>query len=619
MKLNRALISGFRSIEQMNISFGGYGHKVLVGKNESGKSNILKALNLLSTGKLQNKDKKEMGDRVSVLFEFVLYPEEVEDFREKFYERFLEDQEIKITDKLTIKEFFEKFATRILYSVEESKIGYWTNWALPKDVKINGNWYILTDDIVSEYPDLKPQSYVSGHFVNENIKKEHQQKTYLRPVTLGAIRANLHSIVKSTIIPDGYTFPVVNWQYNAAEHNLPIFVVMNSFAADPNGCIPLKNMFLLAGVEEEDIGNTILEKAKLGHNSFANLLSRVSVATNEYIKKTWDEYREITISLRANGENIDIAINDSENSFDFEQRSDGFKRFISFLLLMSTERSEYIDTQLIIIDEPEVGLHPSSARDLRNKLIELGKENLVVYATHSISMIDTENIENNLIVTKENENTKIEVAREDGTSPAENVYRSIGYSIYENMKQKNLLVEGYTDKQIISLFMDKRKWKGFGVCYTDGTKNIQHVSSILQLADRRFFVLSDADKSAIGKKKNMGNPHYWYTYKDLGSDKITIEDFYKQTFFEDTVRGILKEYEIDLPEEIPEVNRMKYIKDFLNRKKNSNDLDDSPISKVMSDIKTKCVNRVHKKNVIADEVKKVLTVLLEKINATTGS
>ena len=169
---------------------------------------------------------------------------------------------------------------------------------------------------------------------------------------------------------------------------------------------------------------------------------RVNTKTNEYIKKSWKDYKKdysnVEIELRSDGEDIVIGIRDSENTFDFKQRSDGFRRFISFLLLISTEfdTGQHVDTPLILIDEPETGLHPSSAKDLKDKLIELGQKNTIVYATHSISMIDTENIRNNLIVSKDKENTTFEEAKEDGTSPAENVYQAIGHSIYQDLKRK---------------------------------------------------------------------------------------------------------------------------------------------------------------------------------------
>ncbi len=62
--------------------------------------------------------------------------------------------------------------------------------------------------------------------------------------------------------------------------------------------------------------------------------------------------------------------------------------------------------------------------------------------------------------------------------------------------------------------------------------------SMLQLVSREYFVLSDGDNAAKQRKRDMGNPAYWYTYEDLGSEAITVEDFYERTFFIDTVKKI---------------------------------------------------------------------------------
>lgn len=48
MKLSKVCIKNYRSIESIDLEIDGYGCKVFVGINEAGKSNILKALRLLS-------------------------------------------------------------------------------------------------------------------------------------------------------------------------------------------------------------------------------------------------------------------------------------------------------------------------------------------------------------------------------------------------------------------------------------------------------------------------------------------------------------------------------------------------------------------------------------------
>jgi predicted ATP-dependent endonuclease of OLD family len=100
-----------------------------------------------------------------------------------------------------------------------------------------------------------------------------------------------------------------------------------------------------------------------------------------------------------------------QNYFSLAQRSDGFKRFVSFLLLISASvLKEKIKNALLLIDEPDIGLHPKGSKLLKDELFKISKSNRVVYSTHSIFMIDKEKLSRNLICTKENEITKVTIA-----------------------------------------------------------------------------------------------------------------------------------------------------------------------------------------------------------------
>ena len=70
-------------------------------------------------------------------------------------------------------------------------------------------------------------------------------------------------------------------------------------------------------------------------------------------------------------------------------------------------KSKQISGNILIIDEPEIGLHPSGVQFLRQELERISKNNLVMIATHSIFMIDNNIIDRHFIVEKENEITAI--------------------------------------------------------------------------------------------------------------------------------------------------------------------------------------------------------------------
>ncbi|MDP3765028.1 MAG: AAA family ATPase, partial [Nanoarchaeota archaeon] len=103
MKLVKAEIFNFRSIKDMTISFDPK-CLVLVGINESGKSNILQALSLLSPNpKFEDFDVRQV------------HPEEdyPNDSHVKFYFEFEEEE---------LDELIENFSSKIVGGIDDKKI-----------------------------------------------------------------------------------------------------------------------------------------------------------------------------------------------------------------------------------------------------------------------------------------------------------------------------------------------------------------------------------------------------------------------------------------------------------------------------------------------------------------
>lgn len=125
MKLEKIKIENFRSIEDKNIDFS-ENPRVLVGINESGKTNILHALRLLSSdfspkkGDVREPTKGSIKNS-KVLFIFKFEKEEIEEIYQNIQKRILTDdlpkKIIKVNDKnYNLKEIFE-FNNEGLYEV----------------------------------------------------------------------------------------------------------------------------------------------------------------------------------------------------------------------------------------------------------------------------------------------------------------------------------------------------------------------------------------------------------------------------------------------------------------------------------------------------------------------
>ena len=331
---------------------------------------------------------------------------------------------------------------------------------------------------------------------------------------------------------------VLFWEYDE-KYILPPKININKFKENPNTCLPLKYMFYSAGVEDIKSG---IENSQKTQKGFKNLLNRIAKQSTAHLHSVWREYKKVQFELLPNGENIDASIKDEYNSFEFAQRSDGFKRFVSFLLMVSTKvKSDLLDNAVLLIDEPDSGLHPSGARFLRDELIKISRNNYVVYSSHSIFMIDRKNISRHLIIEKNKEITEIKVADESNIIKEEVLYNALGFSFFETLKERNILFEGFRDELLFEKAIEKipskysglrKDLKEIGTCYGYGVKSMAQITPLLKLASREAYIISDNDKIAKEKKKEYENNNgygLWLTYEDICPELklITGEDFIK--------------------------------------------------------------------------------------------
>ena len=342
---------------------------------------------------------------------------------------------------------------------------------------------------------------------------------------------------------------VIYWNYDES-NLLPAKINIDEFATDPETCIPLKNLFKIAGIS--NIQKELTDAINGSANKLRNLLERVANHATEHFKSVWKEYNYISFFLHPNGDFIDAGIKE-KNSFSLNQRSDGFKRFVTFLIMLSVNaKNKDLSNSLILIDEPDLGLHPTGIRSLRDELINISNDNKIVASSHSIFMIDKENFSRHYIVKKEDEITTIEISNDDNIVDEEVLYRALGYSIYDDLKKYNLLFEGWKDKTLFKTALKKipndkkaidEVFKAVGTCHALGVKSIKNISSILELHNKNFLVISDNDTPAIEKQNEFRREKCFGTWKRYNeilkiNTVITSEDFIKDDIIKSRIDKI---------------------------------------------------------------------------------
>jgi len=370
MRLQSIKIKNYRSIEDLSFDIkalddGSYTFG-LIGVNEAGKSSLLKAIALKdSIEPLTPLDFKNKSKSIEVIYEY------------------------KLEDSDEVDVFSD------LINTPESTL-------LTKHAFQNGD--LIGFKLIWSLKQLSKPIY---EFMYTNSKK----------------------LSESVIATESLFEKMHNTIFWSAKEEYLISKAINltTFADNPNISIPLKNCFDLANVK--DIKATIQSFA--GDTAEKKLLEKkLSKAVTEHILKVWPGH-PIKIVFDIDGQIITFQVEDidGEKGKTVEQRSDGFKQFISFLLTISAEDSnEELENCLLLLDEPETHLHPQAQEYFLSELKKItssNKGNIVIFATHSNYMIDKEKLTRNFKVTKENESTKLEII--EGLTSS---FASVNYEVF---------------------------------------------------------------------------------------------------------------------------------------------------------------------------------------------
>jgi predicted ATP-dependent endonuclease of OLD family len=547
MKLSRVDIKNFRSIQDLTIDFTESQFKILVGKNESGKSNILKALSLLSKAIVPNIDdvREPLPDEKSITesyvrFVFVLDLQEIQAIYKSISQYItLKDKNAKIITQenrtYTLLEFCQTI-NEGLYKVSLIKPSKTTTyWRLDNNVK-------FLSKIKRRKTYKKPTPGELKTLENSFLVNIEELEDYVEDGYIDIDIDALHNLIGNEIdkVVEDKLPNLMYWQYDEA-NLLPATINIDEFANNPDVCLPLKNLFKIAGIK--DITEEITSAQAGSRNKLRNLLERIADHATKHFRNVWKEYDYISFFLSPNGPEIDAGIKE-KNTFSLEQRSDGFKRFVTFLLSLSVNaKNKDLTNTIIVIDEPDIGLHPSGVRSLRDELISISNNNYIIASTHSIFLIDKQNISRHYIVKKVNEVTTIEIGQEDNIVEEEVLYKALGYSIYDELKEKNILFEGWRDKKLFRTALKglpkeqkdlKESLNNIGTSNSSGVKSLKFITPIFELSNKKCLIISDNDKPAVEKQKEFKSERLYGTWKrydeiytnaniKTGEDFITAE------------------------------------------------------------------------------------------------
>jgi len=397
MILEKITISNYKSIKKIDIPVKRINGSLtfsFLGINESGKSNILKAISFFENADIKFPlDFHNPEKPVEISFNYKLENFEKEELAIKLEKSF---------------EAPNSFVKKINIEAIELKKSF-TN---------NSNVTETKKEIISFKPNV-----INGYKLENNKIIQEKDK-----------EINIEDFFKNSMKDYfwGEKHSVIFWK-SEAKYLISGPINLSNFGANPKSIsVPLLNCFALIGIEEKDILNEI---GKLvDPTSITNLVDKLNDKVTEHINQIWKGH-PIKIKFNINNNNIYFLVEDTGVKYATKlttQRSDGFRQFISFLLTLSIEKSnDSLSYTILLLDEPETHLHPTAQLNLKEELLnissELDSNNIVFYATHSSYLIDKMNLNRAFKVVKsDNVNTTINQIHKTETS-----YSEINYEIFD--------------------------------------------------------------------------------------------------------------------------------------------------------------------------------------------
>lgn len=396
MDLNNIEIKNFRSIKNISLGIkdvGGTKTFSLIGINESGKSSFLEGIDLFNKENINHpKDFNNPEEPVVLTFKYRPTDMELKEFKNKYSipKEIIEQIEI---DSITHEINFDAF--------KPADANYYQEISLKKNIFDD---YTLDVDIVIKK--TSDEDHEDSFDFNEYADKH---LDYWWGVS-----------------------PKVTFWKSSNEYLIIDDIDLEEFSKSPKSIsIPLTNCFKLANIDPSEIPAKI--KSLEDPVQIRNLEQKLSESVTKHINLVWPEH-PINIVFVINNKKLSFLVEDQGIKYDaktVDQRSDGFRQFVSFLLTVSVENSNAeLSNTVLLIDEPEIHLHPKAQINILNELIKLtsnNRNNIVFFATHSIYLIDKNNLDRCIKVYKENySSTEL-----DRIDKAKSTFSEINYEVFD--------------------------------------------------------------------------------------------------------------------------------------------------------------------------------------------
>jgi len=156
-------------------------------------------------------------------------------------------------------------------------------------------------------------------------------------------------------------------------------------------CPTFNNLLELGGISMETFEDSTLTRYNAVEQAENRIEDRINEAWSQKslnININWDSSEETINLLIQDQLNPDSATDERPLTYP-SQRSAGFQWFLSFYInLLAESNNSGLESKVLLLDDPAVYLHPEGKRDWLESVNDIGKNEQVVFSSHSPYLID---------------------------------------------------------------------------------------------------------------------------------------------------------------------------------------------------------------------------------------
>ena len=501
MKLRTVKINNYKSFgEEDNVLFIDK-LNVIIGKNESGKSNLIDALANINyigaTDKeyFSNKNVKS-SKNLNIILNFEIH------CKNEFIDNFEGNAQITLdsyNNYLLSGDLSKYIENNKKYNEILSNI----NILVQKDIIFpSKDDLIKFNNLVDDLKNAKTKIFINNDYYIHiiNFLKESNIKDC---ITLSELIEQAINFLKKIYVNFPRFVKIENKMLKSTYNVQEIENFSEPF---------LRNFLIQCGINInmliETLKSSDIDKIKKFEEYMNDKTENFSHIFNEFY-----DADNIKIKITIDKNKINIIVDTHNENLQYEERSNGLKWYIGLLIQLLTINGNInsISTcNVILIDEPAVYLHPNAQREVLRLFADFVKRrggiHQLIYTTHSPFMIDTETVQNVRAVVKDN-NGISHIHNKITTMPANSkstydtitplinaIGLNLSYNIGPAFDSQNVIVEGMSDYFYLNGYYRSKQIENIpNIIPSTGGDNISAIASILFGWKCKFNILLDQD------------------------------------------------------------------------------------------------------------------------------